>query len=848
MTGLLDVFWAALPFKPDDFQVKAGEAIADGQSVVVTAPTGAGKTLVAEAAIHLALARRERAFYTTPIKALSNQKYSDFVGAYGPEHVGLLTGDNVINGDAEIVVMTTEVLRNMIYADSARLNRVGLVILEEVHYLQDPTRGAVWEEVIIHAPRHLQLVCLSATVSNNQEFATWVGERRGPTRLIATDHRPVPLESMYMIRDRMGAQTLHLLPTFVEREGRRRPNPRIEHMLGLERGRRRRFKSPNRIEAIERFAAEGMLPAIFFIFSRAGCDAAAHRLVEAGVRLTDATQRAAIREMAETRTGHLGDQDLTVLGYDRWIAGLEAGVAPHHAGLVPAFKETVEELFELGLLKVVFATETLALGINMPARTVVLESLSKFNGETHELMRPGDYTQLTGRAGRRGIDVEGYGVVLHSPFVRFDSVTEIASIGSHPLRSSFRPTYNMTANLVANYRQDRAEELLEASFAAFQREGDRHSAETTIEALEHTLEKEAAAARCERSDVEEYLALVETATPGRPDDRISSTLGAGQVIDVKGGSRDGRYLILKRLARKDGGARYLVLATSGRVSTIGFRDIVDGSTIPGELEVPLPVRPKDRRYVQDLLRTLRRMPPRESTKEIRRHPVIDHPVAGCPDASRHLAAARRAQRTRRRLEQFRSVRRSSGHGLVEEFGAIRRLLEDLDYLRGWELTPRGQRLRGIYNESDLLLVEALEQGLFHELGPAELAALTSAFVYEPRTDTTSLAEWPTAALAERWDELERIWKDLVDRERALRLASTRRPDPGFGVPAHEWASGVEFDNLSTRGMAPGDFVRVSRQLVDLMRQLRDSAPGLREDAVAALKTIDRGVVAAQGVG
>jgi ATP-dependent RNA helicase HelY len=844
MSGLLDAFWALLPFRPDDFQVEAADALSDGQSVVVTAPTGAGKTLVAEAAIHLALARGERAFYTTPIKALSNQKYSDFVAGYGPERVGLLTGDNVINGDAEIVVMTTEVLRNMIYADGTRLDGVGLVILDEVHYLQDRTRGAVWEEIIIHAPQRLQLVCLSATVSNNQEFAAWVGERRGPTRLIATDHRPVPLESMYMVRDRMGAQTLHLLPTFIEREGRRRPNPRIEHMLGLERGRRRRFKSPNRIEAVERLAEEGMLPAIFFIFSRAGCDAAAHRLVDAGVRLTDAAQRASIREIAETRTAHLGDHDLMVLGYDRWIAGLEAGVAPHHAGLVPAFKETVEELFEAGFLKVVFATETLALGINMPARTVVLETLSKFNGETHELMRPGDYTQLTGRAGRRGIDVEGYGVVLHSPFVRFDSVTEVASIGSHPLRSSFRPTYNMTANLVANYTKDEAEQLLEASFAAFQREGDKHAAETTIEALEHSLEKEEAAAHCERGDVAEYLAIVESAQPEGHNDRISSILGAGQVVDVPGGARDGRYVILKRLARKDGGARYLVLSTSGRVSTIGYRDVVDGSAIVAELEIPLPVRPKDRRYTQDLLRTLRRVPPRESSKEIRKH----HPVAGCPDGARHLAASRRAVRIRRRLEQYRSARRSSGHGLVEEFEGIRGLLEDLDYVQGWRLTERGQRLRGIYNESDLLLAEALEQGLFHGLEPAEIAALTSVFVYEPRTDTASLAEWPTAALAERWEYLELLWKDLVDRERALRLSPTRRPDPGFGIPAHEWASGADFDDLSNKGMAPGDFVRVSRQLVDLVRQLRDSAPGLRDDARAALRAIDRGVVAAQGVG
>jgi ATP-dependent RNA helicase HelY len=843
----LDEFWAGLSFEPDDFQREAGRAIADGYSVVVTAPTGSGKTLVAEAAIFLALAAGRRAFYTTPIKALSNQKYSDLIAAYGPERVGLLTGDNVINGDAEIVVMTTEVLRNMIYAESDRVDPVGIVILDEVHYLQDRTRGAVWEEVIIHCPQHVQMVCLSATVSNNQEFAAWVAERRGPTRLVATDHRPVPLESMYMIKDKMGSQTLHLLPTFVRKDGRTRPNARIEHMLGLERGRRRRFKTPNRIETVERLAAEGMLPAIYFIFSRQGCDAASHRLLDAGVRLTDAAERSAIRRVAEERTEHLEDDDLAVLGYDRWLAGLEAGLAPHHAGLVPAFKETVEELFEAGLIKVVFATETLALGINMPARSVVLESLSKFNGESHELMRPGDYTQLTGRAGRRGIDVEGYGVLLHSPFVRFDNVTEIASIGSHPLRSSFRPTYNMTANLVANYAQPLAEELLEASFASFQREGDRVVADRAIAALVDQLEREESQTRCEHGDVAEYLALLESTTPEPHNDRIASNLSSGQVVDVSGGPRDGRYLVLRRLARKDDGARYLVLSTSGRVSTLGYRDVVAGSVVAGQIDLPSGFRPKDRRFIQDTMRLLRKLPPPTSDRHPRPPRSVDHPVAACPDASRHLAAQRRVLRTRRRIDQARAGLRASGHGLVEEFRAIQGLLADLDYMDGWKLTTRGERLRGIYNESDLLVAEALERGLFHDLEPPELAALASVFVYEPRTDTTSVAEFPTAASAARWDELDRLWKELVEMERGRQLAPTRRPDPGFAVLGHEWASGVDFEDLTTKGMAPGDFVRVSRQLVDLLKQLRDVAPELRETAVAAVRVVDRGVVAAQGI-
>src|SRR3990170_2627450 len=293
-----------------------------------------------------------------------------------------------------------------------------------------------------------------------------------------------------------------------------------------------------------------------------------------------------------------------------------------------------------------------------PAWTVVLESLSKFNGESHELMRPGDYTQLTGRAGRRGIDVEGYGVLLHSPFVRFDHVTEVASIGSHPLRSSFRPTYNMTANLVANYGQTEAEQLLEASFASFQREGDRQAAETTIDALEHQLAREEAQAKCERGSVEEYLALIESTQPPGYNDRIASSLRSGQVLDVPGGSRDGRYLVLRRLARKDDGMRYLVMSTSGRVSTLGFRDIVDGSLVTGEVELPGSFRPRDRRFVNDTLRLLRKIPPSVSDRAPRSDSTVDHPVATCPDASRHLAAARRAARTRRRVEAQQTARRS----------------------------------------------------------------------------------------------------------------------------------------------------------------------------------------------
>ena len=847
MNDSLDAFWAGLVFKPDQFQVDAADAVAAGNSVVVTAPTGSGKTLVAEAAIHVALEKGERVFYTAPVKALSNQKFADLVGNYGREKVGLLTGDNVINGDADVVVMTTEVLRNMIYAESRRLAGVSTVILDEVHYLQDRSRGAVWEEVIIHCPRHVKLVCLSATVSNNQEFAEWVEERRGPTSLIATSHRPVPLESMYMIKDRMGAHNLHLLPAFVSNNGSTRPNPRIESMMNMERGRRRRFKTPNRVETVELLAGEGMLPAIYFVFSRAGCDAAAARLVDAGLRLTDTRERGLIREVVETRTGHISDGDLDVLDYEQWALTLELGVAAHHAGLIPAFKETVEELFERGLLKVVFATETLALGINMPARTVVLESLSKFNGENHETIRPGDYTQLTGRAGRRGIDVEGFGVVLHSPYVRFSTVAGIASSGSHPLRSSFRPTYNMTANLIANYDRERAEELLEASFASFQRMGDRHASEESIERLEAQLDADLERAECELGSVMEYLALVESGRHPQRDDRIASNLRPGNVVDVAGGSRDGRFVVMKRLSSRDGGLRYLVLSTSGRVSTLGHQEIVRGSKVVADIDLPGQVRTRDRRFLQETRRRLRRVPshPRPQSD---RSADFDHPVASCPDRAEHLEAARRVSRTQQKLEQLRGTVRSAGHGLVEEFRSIHGLLSEMGYAQGWSLTEKGAMLRSIYNESDLLVAESVYRGLFSGLSPEELGALASVFVYEPRSDLVSTADWPTEALADRWSELESLWKRLSRSEQTMRLPTTRHPDPGFGLTALRWAEGDEFDDLPTKGMAPGDFVRVSRQLTDLLRQLRDIPGEVGESARSALRLVDRGFVAAQGVG
>jgi ATP-dependent RNA helicase HelY len=843
-------FFADLPFRPDAFQQVAAEAVESGASVVVAAPTGSGKTMVAEVAVHLALARGRRAFYTTPIKALSNQKFADFRRAYGEERVGLLTGDNSLNGDAPIVVMTTEVLRNMIYSDPRTLDDLDTVILDEVHYLQDRFRGAVWEEVIIHAPSHIQLVCLSATVSNADEFTDWVRTRRGPTTLVLEETRPVPLESLYALKDRFSDNGLIVEPMLVRRKSRTEPNPEIVRILARKRS-RRRFATPRRGEVVAALAARQMLPAIYFIFSRAGCEDAAERLMEAGIRLTTSDERLAIRRYAETRTGHLDDQDLAVLGYDRWISLLQSGVAAHHAGLVPAFKETVEELFLRGLIRVVFATETLSLGINMPAKTVVLENLSRFTGETHEVLRPGDYTQLTGRAGRRGIDTQGYGVVLYSRFIEFDRVAGIASAGSHALRSSFRPTYNMAANLVANYPQAQAEKLLNASYGQFQRRKSVGSLRRALEPKEKRLAELEQEAHCERGDVEEYLHLLRGADGAglkKEARNFIRTLQPGQVLEIPGGKRSGRYVVVKQWRGADP-PRIVVLSEKGTAAQLRSGDLRPGTVRLGALSLPKPYQPGDPRYQQTVAKDLQAFQPTSSypLQPERVDPAAGHPVADCPDRLTHIKAARLIERAGREVTRLRHQLNLEGEGLVAEFHAILDLLADWGYVDGWALTPAGERLRFIYNELDLLVADAIFRDVFTNLDPAETAALASCFVHEPRVEQPE-GKLPTTRLEERWNSVVARGRTLHQAERQRRLPETREPHPGFAGLAFAWAHGEDLESLlGDDDLAAGDFVRTCRQLLDLLRQLRDAEPALGEQVSDAIRMLDRGVVAAGGL-
>ena len=868
-----DEFAAAYAFGLDEFQVRALDALDAGRSVLVAAPTGSGKTVVAEYAVAKALAEGGKAFYTTPLKALSNQKFGDLARRHGPEKVGLLTGDNSINGDAPVVVMTTEVLRNMIYAASSTLDGLRYVVLDEVHYLQDRYRGPVWEEVIIHCPPEVDLVCLSATVSNAEEFADWIETVRGATTAVIEEKRPVTLHHLYMVGDREN-DALGLLPTFVDGK----PNPealrletRTAHRGDQWRTRSRgRLYTPRRAEVVDRLWDEGMLPAIYFIFSRAACDDAVKQCMDAGLRLTTPEEAREIRAVAEARTEILSEDDLAVLGYGRWLAGLEAGFAAHHAGMVPPFKETVEACFSAGLVKTVFATETLALGINMPARSVVIEKLSKFTGERHEFLTPGEYTQLTGRAGRRGIDDVGYAVVLWSPFVPFDQVAGLASTRTYALRSSFRPTYNMACNLVRRYPPDAAHHLLNLSFAQYTSDRDVVRLEAQLERSRHLLDMARGEATCDLGDVWEYRRLLREGEEddGRGGRRPSLRAGVvaalerirpGDVLVVNGGKSAGRVAVISTANRRGDDVRIGALTPSRRYLTLSARDFRFPPRPVGRVDLPVPYAPRNPAFRREVAQALARVRPTEgagaavprSGGRVPADPLESHPVAACPDLRRHLRAAERADRLEKDLRRLERRIQGRTESLARQFDRVLRVLEAWGYVDGWSLTEGGEMLGRIYHECDLLVAEALRGGLFDQLDPTGVAALASTFTYEARRPEGQADPWfPSPRMRRRWGELERMAAELNAAEEEAGLPLTRRPDAGFVAHAHGWAAGEELSEVIVdEAVSGGDFVRNIKQLIDLVRQLGDVAPepATAKAAREAADRLFRGVVAASSV-
>ncbi len=881
-------------FALDDFQMDAIDSLDAGRSTLVCAPTGAGKTIVGEFACHAALERGGKCFYTTPIKALSNQKFRDLQDRHGAANVGLLTGDRAINGGAPVVVMTTEVLRNMIYERSSTLEGLQYVVLDEVHYLADRDRGGVWEEIIVQLSPDVALAALSATVSNAEEFGDWLDATRGGCEVVISEDRPVPLTHHYYVNDR-----IH--DTFTTRSSGKAaktaarqarggvPNPELV-MLSKRAAKRHRDKRgrshagirlrwPSREDAVEELANRKWLPAIIFVFSRRGCEDAVDQLLRAGIRLTNKRDREEIRALADTILADIPEEDLRALGYSKFMAALEQGIAAHHAGMIPAFKETVEVCFQRGHLQVVIATETLALGINMPARTVVIERLEKYNGETHVLLTPGQYTQLTGRAGRRGIDDRGHAIVLHQRDLEFEQVAGLVGTRSFPLRSSFTPSYNMVVNLLRQHSVADSERLLGASFAQFQADRSVAGTEQKLRAYDEGIAGYARHLTSDLGDWSEYWGFRTKLSRLEKDGAKSKRRGRNaRTRDAINALRPGDVLHLPWMGNRGLVAVTGIKPTSKGVPIVhlvtdskhqakaGPREFEKLPVVVGKVDLPAG-NPRQVEFRAKLAGRLRALTPpgdgpvRSEGGPIRVEDVVDpqiaelraalrdHPCHDDPNRAEIEKWQHRSDELAGKARRLRDdVARKTG-SLVRAFHRHVSVLQRLEHLTtdgDIRPTERGITLAGIYAQIDLLMAECLLRGVFDGLDAAELAGIAAYVMYEPRGGVeTDYPEIPTPGLKRTIAEVEEIAAELRKLEIEVGVPPTPTFDAGFVAPAWRWAGGASLDaSLGHLEITGGDFVRNVKQIADLVGQIPHlhAVSHLHPQARKSVDKLRRGVV------
>ncbi|MGA0857315.1 MAG: DEAD/DEAH box helicase [Candidatus Nanopelagicales bacterium] len=832
-------------FNLDEFQLSACAKVESGDGVLVAAPTGAGKTIVGEFAVYLALQTNTRAYYTTPIKALSNQKYQELVDSYGESKIGLLTGDVSINPNAEIIVMTTEVLRNMIYASSSALERLAYVVLDEVHYLADRSRGAVWEEVILHLPLSIQIIALSATVSNAEEFGDWLGTVRGNFSVIVEESRPVPL--WQFVASRQG-----LFDLFVD-EDNKTVNPRLlgfahddarsnrsNHRFGYSR------HTPNLYSLIDTLDDEGLLPGIYFIFSRAGCDSAVEDCISNGIRLTSEEEVQFIRNFVQGYIDDLSSDDLVALKAHRWQQALESGIAAHHAGLLPRFKEVVEKLFQLGYLKLVFATETLSLGINMPAKSVLIDKLTKWNGEQHVQLSPGEYTQLTGRAGRRGIDIEGNSIVIWHKDLDPIALGNLASTRTYPLRSSFKPGYSMAVNVLTSLGFEHSRALLERSFAQYQ--ADKSVAKLLIERkkFDEGIDGFFEAMSCDQGDFEEYMELrrkISDLEKGRNVYEVNYQ--RGDVVELSKGRHSLPAVITSSKKDARGKTTHYLLDAKGKIAVLQ-----GGPVVIGRIRLKESFNPKLAGNVLNQLWEFDSKSKLQSTDiDSLRIELKNHPCHHCKDRDQHARWGERwvqAKREKQRLDT--SIQRRT-NVLRQDFERIIKILVELGYLQtsgnGYDINQPARLLKRIHTESDLLLAQVLQHVDFSELDIPTYSALMSVLVYESRSDRDQRGmRLHKPEFKYFYTEFQHLSEQIQGVEASNNYSSGQRLDQGFAWTVYQWANGVRLTELLSKSeISAGDFVRSMRRLLDLLEQIsRLNLPNVSKMSQDAILILKRGIL------
>ena len=795
---LIDAYEATLPFSLDPFQREAIAKLERSRGVLVSAPTSSGKTVVAEYAIW----RRLRAeaplripdgtpadvVYTTPLKALSNQKFHDLSDRYGADQVGLVTGEHTINEGAPVVVMTTEILRNVIYDEPSRLDRVGDVVLDEVHYIDDYPRGTVWEEVIVEAPRHIRLTGLSATISNVDEIAAWMSGLRGTIETVTRTERPVALE-MWLAVDNV----LH--PLFDPRGNADRRTLELAQERALEDPRwryARRAPDNDLLHVIDELARRRMLPAIYFIFSRRGCREALARCDLHNLDLTDSAEKTAIDTTLTARLAALSDDDERRVVSDALMSPLlRRGLAMHHAGMLPYAKETVERLFQQGLIKVVFATETLSLGLNMPARSCVISTFTKFDGTSFAPLTSGELTQLMGRAGRRGIDTLGHGVILKESDVDVRDIYDAALSGEFKVESKFAPTYAMVLSLLRTRSAAEAEALLQKSLGQYQ----------TLRQLEHWAHR--------RENLQEQLADLRRRVFRHP--RVPCT--ERTLTQYLHASHDLSEVqsALRRQRREHW--------RSGRSSRP--RRTAD----PGQRYEAL------RRRANLLQERLR-----------------GSPCPHCPHLAEHRAHRREIEEVEATLLGGEAELEEESRRYVREFRALRSVLRDGGFLEGDRTTEMGQIAESLFGESSLLVAQAVCGGVLDGLAPEELAATLVMLVAEDRgrdRPPPSRRQFPTNKVERCHRRLRCDWHHLAELEAANGVQTLRPLSLDYVAPLYRWALGDDLATLEPpAGADLGDVVKAVKSLYSLLRQMEQAlhAHPLRQLVATTRERIERDLI------
>ena len=891
-TSLLDI-QRLFSFPLDPFQTEAIAALNAGKSVVVSAPTGSGKTVVGEYALHRALARGCRAFYTTPLKALSNQKLRDFQATFGAQQVGLLTGDRSFNREAPILVMTTEIFRNILYGTligdvGTSLAGVEVVILDECHYMNDPQRGTVWEEAVIYCPPQIQLVALSATIANAQHLTDWIGWVHGPTQLVASQWRPVPLSFHF-------GNTKGLFPLLNPQQTGINPRLRSHHAHKSSKSRHRKGQrcpvGPELDQVLRDLHHRQMLPAIYFIFSRRGCDRAVETLGPIDLLTPQESQQ--LQQQIDQFRSRYPD-----IGRPQQLAVLYRGIAAHHAGSLPLWKSFVEELFQQGMIKVVFATETLAAGINMPARTTVISTLSKRTDRGHRLLTPSEFLQMAGRAGRRGMDNQGHVVTLQTRFEGVREAVHLATVGVDPLVSQFTPSYGMVLNLLQTHTLDESKALIEKSFGQFlmlqhltpQRQAIADLSQELIQVKAKLTAVDLEALKTyqklqQRLKAEQrLLKILEQQAEEIRSSQLALQLTHADIGTLVGLKRSGHSPKTAKSASK--GANPPLLAavlvafvpSSGQFPYFGCLGqdntwyvvnwhqvmAVAGQLSPqhhralAALDPPATLARKAGQHhrgdavsaaIAQVIPDCDWQPAPEVVEQEQRLTAVQaqlrqHPAHGCRQHhGTYLKLDRRAQALERQLGDREAKLHRQIHRNWDAFLSLVHILRSFDALAEVTPTPLGQLAAALRGENELWLGLALNSGAFDALAPHHLAAACAALVTDqtrPHSSTHYALSPPIPAALRQLRPLRRQLSQLQYRyEVDLPVGAETQ----LVALVEQWALGTDWPELCAHtNLDEGDVVRMLRRTRDFLSQIPHApylTEALYENAKRAQHLIDR---------